>query len=799
VSGGSAEISTGFRSVVEWDLSSLAPGRYRIKALFSSSGTSAESSSTVAVMQARASDLMATVGKLNGFPVLKLNGKATPFWMRNTTHPEISLHTVAPYGRQGVHIHGFDYYNYRDWVGEDDFNDIEFASRCAEAICYNDPEGVFMLRPGEIPYWYRNSTHVGQYPWSDINTPADINAKPNFWNSFPSSCAMEFNKKYGDFLVSLTKRLRQGAFGDRFLGLWIAPESYEGSGREPVAQVAFKEFLRKKYDNDVGRLRAGWNQPSVDFDNATIPSKEEMGKIDLWGFFRMPSTPIEDYLQFRSGSDGGALLELNRRVKEVAGNGIITVRMNGYINIESHGDETPFYTSASLDAFCTTCYYSPLMRPGAAGVMRLPADSVALAGKIFIAEFDHDCDPWAGGSGREADDSLQVVRRSVAQSIVKGYATEWYDIPMEYRNIGQYTAPAVAGAIALGLNQVRKDLDAGITPDMPATRRNGVAFVIDERGEAVHITGKGRSRDAVVGNKLRQIGVELPFIGVRVDSYRLADISKIPDYPMLIFYMCYRMSDEEVAIIKKRFCTKGHTVVFVWPPALFGGSRPVDLARSSELCGIELRSLDKPISSLSRIVPSEHPFSAVFKDFTPRPLSIKQDPKYWPNSAKRTGQATLVGLNDLCPGVLVADQNATTIALPVKEAEKTISEKAGTYPETDAAEAGDPGLASVSVKEMDGWTSVYSAVAYLPAELLREMAKARGVHVYDESGDAVWVSDRYVAVHVNAGGGKRALKFPFAFSRATELFSGRVVLGPLQSIEWEARPCTTTLWMLERK
>ncbi len=802
IQGGSNKRITGLRTNAVWDLSSLNPGRYILKASQNcGDGFFCQGTATVAVMPQRGAPMKAEVVKTSGGNFLKVNGKPVPFWMNNSGSPHMPV--VAAYARQGIHIHVVDFANSIDWIGDGDYNDSDFASRVAEAICFHDPETVgFMFRPNFVPSWYMTQ-HASEYRWPDKNIPPDISKLDhNCHDTIPSQFSTKFQKDIAEYIFYLTHTLRGGIFGDRFLGLFLFSEAYEGGVGDwsPVAMTAFREYLRAVYANKIEALSTAWKMQDVNFETTEMPSRKSMEASDLWGLFRSQNRQIEDYVRFTTEMDNG-LLNINQTAKDAADGNIINVRMNGYIFTadSSSKDENRYYHSPSIDALCSTCYYSPQTRLGGAAEKRMPVDSVRLAGKLFVAEFDHDCNPWAAGSGRDADDSLEIVRRSVAQCVVKGFCPEWYDMPPEYRNIGQYTAPRIAEAIQAGLRQVSADLDGGKTPDYSADRRDGIAFVMDERWTALHV-GDLRFLSSINANSMRQPLNELPFIGTRVDSYRLADVATMPDYPVVILYMCLRMSDEEMATIRKRFCNKGHTVVFVWPPALFGGKKPIDLARSSELCGIELKSLDKPMSSLSRITSFDHPFTTVFKNFIPRPLSIKQDPKYWPNSARVEGEAVLIGLNDWSPGILASDRAALTIALAIKGSEKTIDKDPGTYPHpVSTTETGEPTLASVAVKEMDGWTSVYSAVAFLPAELLRAIAKARGVPVYDESGDATWVSDRYVAVHVNAKGGHRTLNIPFSFKKATELFSGQVMIGPARSVEWEARPYTTTLWMIERE
>ena len=59
------------------------------------------------------------------------------------------------------------------------------------------------------------------------------------------------------------------------------------------------------------------------------------------------------------------------------------------------------------------------------------------------------------------------------------------------------------------------------------------------------------------------------------------------------------------------------------------------------------------------------------------------------------------------------------------------------------------------MKNMDGWTSVYSAAPCLSVELLRNLLKLSGCHIYDENkDDVIYNNNHYVALHSDTAGVK---------------------------------------------
>ena len=71
-------------------------------------------------------------------------------------------------------------------------------------------------------------------------------------------------------------------------------------------------------------------------------------------------------------------------------------------------------------------------------------------------------------------------------------------------------------------------------------------------------------------------------------------------------------------------------------------------------------------------------------------------------------------------------------------------------------ESGDPAL---SVKECDGYTSIYSATRYLSSEVVRAIARVAGVHLYLENDDVVYACERFLTVHSSRTETKR-IKLP---------------------------------------
>ena len=83
-------------------------------------------------------------------------------------------------------------------------------------------------------------------------------------------------------------------------------------------------------------------------------------------------------------------------------------------------------------------------------------------------------------------------------------------------------------------------------------------------------------------------------------------------------------------------------------------------------------------------------------------------------------------------------------------------------------------------KTHEGWTSVLVSTPCIPTDILRSTAREAGVHIYSDSGDALYANGSFLAIHVGKEGGSRTFSLPRP-ARVTELFGNQVVSE--QSVE----------------
>lgn len=108
-------------------------------------------------------------------------------------------------------------------------------------------------------------------------------------------------------------------------------------------------------------------------------------------------------------------------------------------------------------------------------------------------------------------------------------------------------------------------------------------------------------------------------------------------------------------------------------------------------------------------------------------------------------------------------------------------------------EINKPGLV---VKKVANWTSIYSSAPILPAELLRNIARAAGCHVYDDGNDVVYANKNMLSVYSPAGG-SRTLHLPER-SNVVDLLEKKTIEKNVESFSLDFKPNTTVLLGIER-
>ncbi len=101
-----------------------------------------------------------------------------------------------------------------------------------------------------------------------------------------------------------------------------------------------------------------------------------------------------------------------------------------------------------------------------------------------------------------------------------------------------------------------------------------------------------------------------------------------------------------------------------------------------------------------------------------------------------------------------------------------------------------PGM---GVKIFPEWTSIYCAMPYMPAPVLRGIARFSKVHMYSEKGDVLHASRQLLCVHTVAGG-NRTFHLPRVVEEVYDLFNNISIAQNTNKFKAILSPASTELY-----
>jgi len=103
-----------------------------------------------------------------------------------------------------------------------------------------------------------------------------------------------------------------------------------------------------------------------------------------------------------------------------------------------------------------------------------------------------------------------------------------------------------------------------------------------------------------------------------------------------------------------------------------------------------------------------------------------------------------------------------------------------------------PGM---GVRVFPEWTSIYIASPNVPSSVLRSIARFAKVHLYNEKGDILYVSNNLLGVHT-VSGGERVFSLPKKMNRVYDIFGEREVIQNSDSFKAELEPISSALFYI---
>ena len=515
-----------------------------------------------------------------------------------------------------------------------------------------------------------------------------------------------------DALRAAIERIAAGPHASRVLGVYLEHGEWiydrvAGYDRSPVNTKAFRRWLRAEYRGNVVQLRAAWHDGNVTFDNADVPSYPPPTNFPVGAnqFFGARERRWVDFHKFSSAIAAQVINRLGRVVKETSGEKLTVAVSYGYTF------ELPRGHSGHLAlADVLACPYVDMLtgpfsytgrEAGGSAPFPSPVDSIALHGKLWIAEDDTKTylasDESPDAYNVRLDDIRQtqtVHARNFGAALTKGTGISWMDLWGE----GWLDTEEIWEALAAMVDFAYVHLDRHLKRTEPVPTPP-VAVFVDE-ASCMNVRDEDLLNSLVGGHR-----DTFARAGVEVGYYLLSDLASekfAHTVKLAILLNAFTVSELTRTAIRTKLNNHGTTVVWLMAPGCIDG--PV--SELSEIVGVHLKL---------------------------QPYASKAGSIFLNNS----GTPLLEGINGMTFGDSVRRH-------PLIAADDFRARTLAEFPNRNP---------SVAIRKHPRHQSVFIGEPVLTLGLLRNLCRLAGIHRYQADDDVMWVSDSWLSIHSGPGGG----------------------------------------------
>lgn len=682
------------------------------------------------------------ITSLNGANGLFINGKAVyPMQMMPSPYTKNSeiFDSCRDFAAAGVDLYSDIIYPVAPmnnecsdwWLGDGIYDFSKVDARLGEIVKAN-PNALIMIRIKlDSPQWW-----IEKYPDDVAAFMKDGKiAIPDKKKKRYASLASElWENSYRQMLRDFVKHVESGSYAKNVYGYtpgagrggewcWYAQE-YGFIDYCPAAQKRFKKFIKEKYDNDPAKLRATWNNPSIDFENIEIPSPSFRQESEN-GCFRDPvkAKPVTDYREFLNNIISGIIIDSCRICKEETSfkkttcvfygysmrcEGISSWRMqNNGLNALGKVIQSPY-----VDMICSPSSYNSRRGGEEGNFISAYNGSYRLNNKLFWDEADirtHFYDQDMHGRTKDMSETISVLQRHFGKTLTYGTGMWWFLLVGNATFHHDDTMEAIRSMKKIG--------DENLSADKTPTAQT--AFIVDE--ESMNYTQYGDN--AYIMSLLWTTYCEAARMGAPYDIYLLDDVLKdsFPEYKTYIFMNCFGDKDGKLKKAAEKLRKNNAVQVWCYAPG-YVTNNGFSLENIKEITGINIKQ--------------EFIQDAVV-------------PVIAENKNQITGQCEKISLKAIRTNPFFNVDDPETQALAVS-GKKVL----------------------MAVKKFENYSSVYTMVP-LTKELLQGLCDYAGAHVYSRSYDVFSANKSFIMLH-NSTNGKKTISLPEK-SDVTELLSGREI------------------------
>ena len=538
------------------------------------------------------------------------------------------------------------------------------------------------------------------------------------------------SQKYADVMAGYLKALRKhiesqpygkAVVGYRFIwgydGQWGPLRNEHGyGGRKPKyidysksMQGYFRGWLKRKYST-VEALRKAWNNNTVTFETAAIPGIENRN-IDQHQKKTYLLDPekyqnIIDYRGAVASATSALLLKFCKAIKGAGDKDVITLAYYPDVTGRSGGgpdsqtDYSMVLNSKAFDAAGGPSYEARGI--GLGNNTNASVSSLALHGKIHFTEMDHRVFPVAKRNYANnllfdtPRRSLSILRREYMKQICFGTGSWTFDM-----GLGWFNDPLIAAI----LGDARKVFSRAIEYDRSTVAE--MAIFVGNYFKMIQADGRRGTipKTLVSGNSAAAYHAGLP-----IDYYNMCDLKAAnKKYKVFYFPAAYGLRPEEKKLINS-LKRDGNVLVFGYGAGYVAGT--VSVKNVEELTGMKM-GIDPKISLTVKVTNQKHPIT-------------KGVHGYFGSGGDRNLE---IGL----PKLYVNDPDAV---------------KLGEF-------VNGKGRCGFAVKDFKSWKSVYiGCVGFLNGQLLKNIARYAGLHIYNEESDVMFFNESFVGIHASSSGVK---------------------------------------------
>lgn len=664
-----------------------------------------------------------------GAPRFFVNDKiiAPPaYYLGGLTLP-VQQEMIKNLSTQGIHIFTADINVGWYPTGTDDETRFKRVREDTMAMVNADSQALLMPRLGlNAPEWWCKEHPDELETFSDGRRDVFASWASKLWLDDACQALREFVEychKTGLSDHIIAYHVCVGASGE-----WC----YNGCMRDDILdfsspmQIRFREWIKDKYETEA-LLREAWKDKDVTFETVSVPTKDEQIKTD-WLQFRdvLKGTKVPDFYACLNETSASSAPILCHVAKEACNREKVVGVFYGYIAAKAwnaglfepkglidhkfgsyarsgHLALSKILKSPDID-FISSPYDYMFRNIGGVGDFMSATESITQSGKLYWFEDDtrtHTVQGSCYGEAFSLDESISILRRNFGHALTE-YASLWW---ME-QGIGErswFNSPDIQSELGRLVRIWEKTLELERTE--PTAE---VAVIFDEKGPMYESLYNDLDWSMIY--KQRVYG--LSRMGTPYRFHLLNDLveGKMPDYKLYIFLNCFYLKDNERKAIDKKVKRDGTVALWLFGAGI-GNEKGLSLDNMTTLTGFKFASLDSIWELTCSIRNYQHPITQ----------GLRADTVF--------GTDSRIG-----PIITVSDPEATVLGLLIFNQGRN-----------------EPGFA---VKDFGDWKSVYSTAPNLPADLLRNISRYAGCHIYNEASDVLYANQHFVCIHSVQGGSR---------------------------------------------